>query len=133
MRELAEELHAARVLLDAARLLVGVELTRVALVVEGWPGAEAFAEDGAAVTESVLCEMEACVGRARAALASARSTDGGAAVDATFARAERAVDRLALGHAELWAAIQALHAAHRRLQRLSREAFHELMGRLAAM
>lgn len=129
MRNLAAELHTARVLLDAARILVNIEATRLKLQIEGHPEAESWVPECVAMTQTLLDELQLSVARARSALTCARSLDP-QATHSTLRSAERVIDLLEAGHAELRVAIHSLEAAHRSLLHMSRKVFDALMARL---
>lgn len=129
MRHLAAELHTARVLLDAARVLVNVEATRLKLEIEGHPEAESWVPECVAMTKTLLAELQSSVARARAALWRARSLDP-QSPHSTLRSAERVIDLLETGHAELRVAINSLQAAHRNLHQMACKVFDALMARL---
>jgi hypothetical protein len=129
MRHLAEELSAARVLLDAARVLVNVEATRFKLLIEGHLEAEDWVPECVAMAGTLLSELEFSVRRARPVLTRVRSLDP-LTTHSTLAAADRAIALLEAGHAELRAAIDCLKGAQTNLQHRSSTVFDALMARL---
>jgi hypothetical protein len=132
MRHLAAELNTARVLLDAVRVLVNIEATRFRLLVEGHPEAESWAPECVAMTEALLGEITLSVARARTVVARVRSLDM-LPTPSPLGAADRAIDLLEAGQAELRVAIRSVQAAHLNLQHMSCKVFDALMARLCVI